>query len=96
MVAGAKPAASRPGYFGIALGLLLLAVAGYLAVEFVKNWENLEQLASTAPNVAASISSSAVPTAALTGGASGARSNPSAPNTEIKPSAPMAEVKPPA
>ena len=96
MVAGAKPAASRPAYFGIALGLLLLAVAGYLAVEFVRNWENLEQLASTAPNVAASISSSAVPTAALTGGASGARSNPSAPNTEIKPSAPMAEVKPPA
>ena len=42
-----------PGYAGAAFGLVLLAAAGYLAVDFVNNWENLETLRS-APAVATS------------------------------------------
>ena len=49
MVAGA-PAASTSSiarYVGAALGLIALATAGYLGASFVRNWESLEQLAST-------------------------------------------------
>jgi hypothetical protein len=46
IVAEKKPASSLLKYFGAALGLMLFAVAGYLAVEFAGNWENLEKLAS--------------------------------------------------
>jgi len=39
MVAAEQPASSILKYFGAALGLMLLAGVGYLAVEFVNNWE---------------------------------------------------------
>ena len=47
MVGGSQPTSRLIRYVGAGLGLLVLAGAGYLAVNFVSNWENLEQLAST-------------------------------------------------
>ena len=47
MVAGPQAASRLMRYVGGALGLMVLVAAGYLAVNFVSNWENLEQLAST-------------------------------------------------
>jgi uncharacterized protein YkwD len=89
MVAGNKPASSIVKYLGAALGLMLLAAAGYLAFEFVNNWENLEQLASTAaPRPAASATVNAIPAAApsaASSAASGARANPASPIAEVKP-----------
>ncbi len=52
LVARAKLASSIFKYVGVALGLVLLAGGGYLGVEFVNNWENLEKLSATSSNSA--------------------------------------------
>ncbi len=59
MVAGSQPTSRFVRYVGAALGLMVLAAAGYLAVNFVRNWENLEQLASSPLKPAGSASVSA-------------------------------------
>ena len=56
MVAEKKPARPLLKYFGGALGLILFASAGYLAAEFVGNWENLEKL-TPAPKETSRVSS---------------------------------------
>jgi uncharacterized protein YkwD len=83
MVAEAKPSPPILGNVGAAFGLILLAAAGYLAVSFVHNWENLEQLSSTSPKATSSIASNPGPVAAPTG-ASETRVNPAPPVAEIK------------
>ncbi len=49
-----KPPSRFPIYLGAAAGLLALAGAGYLGVDFVRNWENLESLPTASPNASAS------------------------------------------
>jgi uncharacterized protein YkwD len=76
MVAGDQPTSRLIRYVGAALGLMVLAAAGYLAVNFVRNWENLEQLASTsAPSVIEK-----PPEVAL----SAPHLNPALPNAELR------------
>lgn len=88
MVAGGRSASSMAKFLGAATVLVLLAGAGFLAFEFVNNWENLEQLASTsAPREPASASVTATPAAV----ASPAKAAP--PAAESLP-APMAAAPP--
>ena len=80
LLAASKPAPSIPTYLSLAIGLLVLAAAGFLMVLFVGNWEKVEELAAT-PNPL-STAPKAVSMGESPGGASTAASLP----FEVKPS----------
>jgi uncharacterized protein YkwD len=84
MVAGSQPVSSSLKYFGAVVGLVLLAGAGYLAVNFVRNWENLEKLAALPPKTTAPIAASQTPAAASTAAAE-TRANPAPSIAEVTP-----------
>jgi hypothetical protein len=79
-----KSASSLATYAGAALGLVVLAAAGYLAVDFVNNWENLETLRSESAVASSSIVSNAASESA-------GRANP----TSSVPEGPAAASPPP-
>ncbi len=76
-------------YLGAALGLIVLAGAGYLAVDFVSNWETLEQLSSSSPKTTSAIAASAA-TAAPTA-AQEARASSDSAGVAVKPASTGAE-----
>jgi hypothetical protein len=80
MVAGAKRRSSVAKILGSALGLILIAGIGFLSFQFVINWENLEKLASSAPQPAASVAANATSAAAPSSAASSIVASPA--NTE--------------
>ncbi len=84
MVAAKNPGPSTLKYIAAALGLILLAGVGYLAVEFVNNWENLEKLSATPPKPGSSTAANEAPEAAPAG-MSEARANPAASVPGAKP-----------
>ena len=68
----------------------LLAGAGYLGVEFVNDWENLEGLSAASPKATSSITSNSAPASAAT-----AAPVSSASELHPPPIAPVAEAEPP-
>ena len=87
MVAGSNAqSSSLAKALGSVFGLLVIAALGFLAVQFVRNWDNLERLGpSASPQLAASTSLAANPTS---GGA------PSVAPSNANSATPMAEAKP--
>ena len=71
MVGGKRHARPLQRYATIAAALLAIAALGYLAFDFIGNWENLEQLAatksSTAPSAAATANSISTPASVTAG-----------------------------
>ena len=79
MVAGPRAASRLMPYVGGTLGLIVLAAVGYLAVNFVHNWENLEQMGSASaakPAASASVNVLNAPPLAP-------HANPAAPNESV-------------